>query len=99
MGNEGVIKTDKGNPDKKVSKFIMDESSETLALVSGHRPGKWRNVVAYWILGLCNNYGYVVMLSAAHDVLRTDFDPSNVSIKKAKQNVVFKPFCMKQNYM
>lgn len=30
---------------------------------------KWRDLVAYWILGLCNNYGYVVMLSAAHDIL------------------------------
>lgn len=30
---------------------------------------KWRNLVAYWILGLCNNYGYVVMLSAAADML------------------------------
>lgn len=29
----------------------------------------WRNLVAFWILGLCNNYGYVVMLSAAHDIL------------------------------
>ncbi|XP_022915502.1 battenin [Onthophagus taurus] len=29
----------------------------------------WRNLVAYWILGLCNNYGYVVMLSAAKDIL------------------------------
>ncbi|XKL69286.1 hypothetical protein PGB90_007055 [Kerria lacca] len=28
-----------------------------------------RSTVAYWILGLCNNYGYVVMLSAAHDIL------------------------------
>lgn len=29
----------------------------------------WRDLVAYWFLGLCNNYGYVVMLSAAHDIL------------------------------
>lgn len=29
----------------------------------------WRDLVAYWILGLCNNYGYVVMLSAAHDII------------------------------
>lgn len=27
-----------------------------------------RNVVAFWILGLLNNYGYVVMLSAAKDI-------------------------------
>lgn len=32
-------------------------------------PQLWRDLVAYWFLGLCNNYGYVVMLSAAHDIL------------------------------
>uniref|UniRef100_A0A1A9UM16 Sulfatase N-terminal domain-containing protein n=1 Tax=Glossina austeni TaxID=7395 RepID=A0A1A9UM16_GLOAU len=40
--------------------------------VVGHVPrsgGLWRDLTAYWILGLCNIYGYVVMLSAAHDVL------------------------------
>lgn len=28
-----------------------------------------RNVITFWFLGLANNYGYVVMLSAAHDIL------------------------------
>jgi len=31
--------------------------------------GMWRDLTAYWFLGLCNNYGYVVMLSAAHDII------------------------------
>lgn len=34
-----------------------------------HRFRFGRSTVAYWLLGLCNNYGYVVMLSAAHDML------------------------------
>lgn len=34
---------------------------------------RWRNLVAFWVLGLCNNYGYVVMLSAAHDILEKKF--------------------------
>jgi battenin len=29
----------------------------------------WRNVVAFWIFGLCNNFAYVIMLSGAHDIL------------------------------
>ena len=33
------------------------------------RAEKWRNVTAFWILGLCNNFPYVVMLSAAFDIL------------------------------
>ncbi|KAM4535107.1 battenin [Fundulus diaphanus] len=33
------------------------------------RCGKWRNWIGFCLLGLCNNFGYVVMLSAAHDIL------------------------------
>lgn len=32
-------------------------------------PQIWRDLTAFWFLGLCNNYGYVVMLSAAHDII------------------------------
>ncbi|XP_043081383.1 battenin [Puntigrus tetrazona] len=31
---------------------------------------RWRNCIAFWLLGLCNNFAYVVMLSAAHDILQ-----------------------------
>lgn len=31
-------------------------------------------LVAFWLLGLCNNFAYVIMLSAAHDILSTDDD-------------------------
>lgn len=43
--------------------------------------GRWRDLTAYWILGLCNNYGYVVMLAAAHDIIgRINSSHDNVSI-------------------
>ncbi|GAB5582945.1 battenin [Prionailurus iriomotensis] len=29
----------------------------------------WKNAMGFWLLGLCNNFSYVVMLSAAHDIL------------------------------
>lgn len=45
---------------------VFDE--ESIAVRS-----RWRNFAAFWILGLCNNYGYVVMLSAAHDILESKF--------------------------
>lgn len=32
-----------------------------------------RTRAAFWILGLCNNYGYVVMISAAYDILDKNF--------------------------
>lgn len=32
-------------------------------------PGLWRDLASYWIFGLCNNFGYVVMLTAAHAII------------------------------
>lgn len=29
----------------------------------------WRDILAYWILGLSTEFGYVVIISAAHDIL------------------------------
>lgn len=43
-------------------------------------PQLWRDFLAYWILGLCTNYGYVVVISAAHDILNR-FDKINVSVR------------------
>ncbi|XP_055687173.1 battenin [Lutzomyia longipalpis] len=66
----------------------MDETSKKSYDLSKASPGGeitplkpkdrqlWRDLVAYWILGLCNNYGYVVMLSAAHDIL-AEFDENS----------------------
>ncbi|KAA0705509.1 Battenin Protein CLN3 [Triplophysa tibetana] len=34
------------------------------------RVQRWRNCIGFWLLGLCNNFGYVVMLSAANDILK-----------------------------
>ncbi|KAG5887161.1 hypothetical protein JTB14_002516 [Gonioctena quinquepunctata] len=43
------------------------EPSELLRPTSRKR--RLRTLTAYWILGLCNNYGYVVMLTAAGDII------------------------------
>ncbi|KAM6957277.1 battenin [Aplochiton taeniatus] len=37
---------------------------------------RWRNLSGFWILGLCNNFSYVVMLSAAKDILKHQ-EPDN----------------------
>ena len=42
----------------------------------GSKVEKWRNVAAFWIFGLCNNFPYVIMLSAAFDIL-SDLDSSS----------------------
>lgn len=36
-----------------------------------------RTLIAYWILGLCNNYGYVVMLTAAEDIIKNISENDN----------------------
>ncbi|XP_064605922.1 battenin-like [Liolophura sinensis] len=43
------------------------------------RSRKIRNLIAFWLFGLCNNFAYVIMLSAAHDILseETNTSPSN----------------------
>eukprot|EP00911_Craspedida_sp_UC1_P003016 UC1_evm1s2202 len=41
---------------------------------SGRRRAARRNLIAFWLFGLCNNYAYVIMLSGAHDILALD-DP------------------------
>ncbi|KAL7648004.1 UNVERIFIED_CONTAM: hypothetical protein RMT77_001620 [Armadillidium vulgare] len=41
---------------------------------------KWRNLIAYWFLGLTNNFGYVIMLSAAHDILSNDFENRTITV-------------------
>uniref|UniRef100_A0A0K8TFY8 Battenin n=2 Tax=Lygus hesperus TaxID=30085 RepID=A0A0K8TFY8_LYGHE len=42
-----------------------------------------RNVVAFFFLGLTNNFGYVIMLSAAHDLLHIIDD---LSVKEVVEN-------------
>lgn len=39
----------------------------------------WKNAIGFWILGLCNNFSYVVMLSAAHDILSHQKESGNQS--------------------
>lgn len=34
-------------------------------------------IICYWLFGLCNNFAYVIMLSAAHDILSSNDSPSN----------------------
>ncbi|CAH0562437.1 unnamed protein product [Brassicogethes aeneus] len=40
---------------------------------------KIRTLIAYWLLGLCNNYGYVVMLAAAADIIKKFSDKNEQS--------------------
>ncbi|XP_015665726.1 battenin [Protobothrops mucrosquamatus] len=49
----------------------MSKENEELALPAESEAtlDACRNKAGFWLLGLCNNFAYVVMLSAAHDIL------------------------------
>ncbi|KAJ8250908.1 hypothetical protein GJAV_G00214640 [Gymnothorax javanicus] len=49
---------------------VSGERDPILPSSTQGRGSFWRNIIAFWLLGLCNNFAYVVMLSAAHDVLK-----------------------------
>ncbi|XP_061606463.1 battenin isoform X2 [Phyllopteryx taeniolatus] len=42
----------------------------------------WRNWSGFWLIGLCNNFAYVVMLSAAQDILKK---------QQSENTTIFKP--------
>lgn len=54
------------------SPLIVSSDGDPLLDDSASLPGGWRNYAAFWVAGLVNNFGYVVMLSAATDLLDTD---------------------------
>lgn len=52
----------------------------------GTPPGVVRNLAGFWLLGLCNNFAYVIMLSAAHDILHPLTPDANVTNATTVEN-------------
>ena len=52
------------------------------------RSKRYQTYLAFWLLGLCNNYGYVIMLSAAFDILKANFnyESSNKNLENRISN-------------
>ena len=49
---------------------IEEKENSQLLNQSSEKPKEpWRNLIAFFLIGLINNYSYVVMLSAAKDIL------------------------------
>lgn len=69
------MKTPQSWPKLPKIQFVGDDKAED------SDNGRWRDLTAYWVLGLCNNYGYVVMLCAAHDIIARLNPEENVRIK------------------
>ncbi|XP_030748507.1 battenin [Sitophilus oryzae] len=62
-------------------------SKEELSAEATPRTRCYRSLVAYWILGLCNNYGYVVMLTAASDIIGESSEANSKS--KVRENCTY----------
>ncbi|CAF0793936.1 unnamed protein product [Adineta steineri] len=50
----------------------MDAPPTIYGLRRQERMKWWIEFIGFWLLGLCNNFGYVIMLSAAHDILKEE---------------------------
>jgi CLN3 protein len=63
-----ITKPPKKSESKALAATTNGDTNEATSEVKDRQ--LWRDLVAYWILGMCNNYGYVVMLTAAHDIIK-----------------------------
>uniref|UniRef100_UPI0037E863DA battenin isoform X2 n=1 Tax=Semicossyphus pulcher TaxID=241346 RepID=UPI0037E863DA len=62
------------------------EQTDSVNAEPVQRPGcstQCRNWSGFWLLGLCNNFAYVVMLSAAHDILKKQESENGTSTASA----------------
>ncbi|XP_069508205.1 battenin isoform X2 [Ambystoma mexicanum] len=55
---------------RRHSESTSEDEGESPPPVPRSSSIQWRNAAGFWLLGLCNNFAYVIMLSAAHDILQ-----------------------------
>ncbi|KAJ7383423.1 G1/S-specific cyclin cln3 [Desmophyllum pertusum] len=67
-----MLKMDDRSTEIDPSSNVTDDENDRTDGIKSNRgkEGKSkRNLIGFWLLGLCNDFGYVVMLSAAYDIL------------------------------
>ncbi|XP_049601719.1 battenin isoform X2 [Syngnathus scovelli] len=72
----------------------MDRSLNADVIQPHHlndRIKQWRNWSGFWLIGLCNNFAYVVMLSAAQDIL-TEQESKNTTVLNTSSSVLATEF-------
>ena len=67
------------NPEPLADRNVTDD------VIPKTHKAQWRNLISFWIFGLCNNFAYVVMLSAAHDIL-AEGEEENPALNTAQLN-------------
>ncbi|XP_075441209.1 battenin-like isoform X2 [Ascaphus truei] len=89
METRGISKGGSSDSDREDEEEEDEEEEESRALpgTRAEKRSHWRNLAGFWLLGLCNNFAYAVMLSAAHDILRTETnETSTVSVSGHPQS-------------
>ncbi|CAI9730598.1 battenin isoform X1 [Octopus vulgaris] len=59
-------------PSEHSTSTMQNNSQHSLDSMKHEEKENKRNLLAFWIFGLCNNFAYVIMLSAAHDILKEE---------------------------
>lgn len=54
---------------KSVNKDQANERKTTNDADNEWPAFEWRDFIAFWILGLCTEFGYIIMISASVDIL------------------------------
>ncbi|XP_067275499.1 battenin isoform X1 [Pseudorasbora parva] len=68
----------------------MDRALNSDPVITSDTEGRfqrWRNCIGFWLLGLCNNFAYVVMLSAAHDILQKQESGNTTALTSAPNGI------------
>lgn len=69
---------------------MMAGVNPTSSGITASKAYNLRCLIAYWILGLCNNYGYVVMLTAAEDIINGHSDDDKAVRELVLRNCLLK---------
>lgn len=67
-----IVSTDKKqkNKTKRPTQQQTQKAAETQPMGAKQKdPGRWRDLTAFFFLGICNNFGFNVILTAAHDII------------------------------
>ncbi|CAD6194802.1 unnamed protein product [Caenorhabditis auriculariae] len=78
---------------KAAREYLISDMEDELSTLIPEAPSirtstSRRNFVGFWLLGLCNNFAYVIMLSAAKDILDSGEVPGNSTNVQCREHIV-----------
>lgn len=77
-----LFKNTMADDDRQFNQSAQPEA-EPAAIVQSDDANEKRNMIGFWIVGLCNTYGSTVLLSAAYDIIK---QLNGLSVRKLNEN-------------